>query len=189
MNKSTAIIIIALFVVGAIAVIFNDSFKNVSSQKTLWVHVISPDRKLSMDLPDNFEIDVSIDDSEFIPGYVYTAYEQRDFVTYVVKYEDYTSILDFTKKEMQDESEKHTFLKTMMESNIEDFNMLEFSSAFVKYKEYEAVKFNGKLYDNGLIDIAGIIILVDNTTYSIIALSEEYKQHNFERILDSLVIR
>jgi len=161
-----------------------------SSTQNEWVEIVSPDKKFSVNLPNNYEL-LPSDSPNSIYGCSYTASEYNDSVLYVVKYQDYQSVYDSEGIESLSSSKKLNFLKEIEITDLRNnFNITNFSSEIIKIYEYDAIRYSGIVHEDGeTMNVKGVIISVDKTSYSVIVLYDPDYNHNLDRVLDSLVIR
>ena len=191
MDKKWKIIIggiLALFVVFIIVANYQNQGQTVSRE---WARITSPDAKLSVDLPRNpvFKVDNS---SDVLENYSYIAYEKQDKVAYTIKYENYHAVVIKTNVDLKNANEQiaQSFLKGLVDSTVQEFNLSNFTSEFIISHGYNAVKFSGEISQNGKsAEIDGIIILVGEATYSLTSLAENGYTADFDRVLNSLVIK
>lgn len=188
MNKKWKIIIgsiVILFVVLAVIASYQNQEQTVSQE---WARITSPDGKLSVDLPRNpvFNRDTS---SDVIENYTYMAYEKDDKVVYIVKYENYQAVAAKTEVDLKNvnEQQAQTFLRGLVDATVKDLNLSNFTSEFTVKQGYNAVKFSGEVSsDRDSASVKGVIILVGESAYSLMALSKQGYSADFDRALNSL---
>jgi hypothetical protein len=156
-----------------------------------WATVTSPDNKLAVELPRNPQYEGD-DTANTIYGFSYSASEQDDHVQYVVKYEDYSSVAKSTGVDLKNASKtaKQSFLKGLIDSTVKSFNLVNFVSEYDDFKNYPADRFSGTIVHNQKsADVKGIIILVGESAYYVISLTDAGYTDSFDRVLNSLQIK
>jgi len=168
----------------------NNQIGNSSKIQNEWVEIVSPDKNFSMSLPSNYEF-LTSDSPNLIHGYSYTANEYNNSVLYLIKYQDYQSVYDSEGIESLSSSKKLSFLREIEIADlINNFNITNFSSEVIKIYEYDAIKYSGVVHEDGeAMNVEGVIISVDKTSYSVVVLYNPDYNHNLDRVLDSLVIK
>lgn len=156
-----------------------------------WVKVTSSDGRLSVDLPRNPTFQKSIPPKE-LEGFSYLAYEQQEKVAYVVKYENYHSVMvsEGVDLEGAGSSKVNAFLKALVDSQIEDYKISNFSSEFTKSHSHSAIRYSGTIEHDGKTgDMKGIIILDGESAYYVVSISDVGYLADFDRVLNSLIIK
>lgn len=161
------------------------------SNPLAWATITSPDNKLAVELPRNPQYEGD-DTTNTIYGYSYSASEQDDHVQYVVKYEDYSSVAKSTGVDLKNASKtaRQSFLKGLIDSTVKSFNLVNFVSEYDDFKGYLADRFSGTIVHNQKsADVKGIIILVGESAYYVISLTDTGYTDSFDRVLNSLQIK
>jgi len=182
-----------LFIISMVYTMYVVSSENIqssnSSSQNEWTEIVSPDKNLSLSLPSNYELSLS-DSSNAINGYSYMATEHNNSVSYIVKYQDYQSVFDSEVIGSLSSSKKHSFLKELANTELDDFSVTNFSSKFTNTYGHDAIEYSGIINDdNKTINVEGIIILIDKVSYSALVLCDPDYNHNLNRVLNSLVIK
>lgn len=156
-----------------------------------WATITSPDGQFSVELPRNPQYERD-DTPGTLDGYSYTASEQDDHVQYVVKYENYSSVAQSTGVDLKNlpEDRKKDFLNGIIDSTVDSFDLQNFVSQFTTHKGYLANKFSGKIVqgnDSG--NVEGIVILVGEKAYFVIALTDDGYKSDYDRVLNSFQIK
>ena len=182
------IIWLSLFMITMIYGIYNQT-DNSSTTQNEWVEIVSPDKIFSVSLPSNYEF-LQSDSPDSVYGYSYTASEHNDSVLYIVKYQDYQSVYASEGIESLSSSKKLDFLKEIEIKDLNNFDVTNLSSEVIKIYEYDAIRYNGVVHEDGeTMNIEGVIISVDKASYSVIVLYNPDYNHNLDRVLDSLDIK
>lgn len=189
-----ALIVLGLLFVLIFGQIAFSSFSFLSDSKQSatqeWATVTSPDGKLSVELPRNPQY-VRDDPPNTIDGYSYAA-SGDDHIQYIVKYENYSSVVKSTGVDLRNATlaAKQTFLKDLVDSTVDSFNLNNFVSEYDSYKEYPADNFSGTITKGSeSANVKGIIILVDESVYYVITLADAGHEADFDRVLNSLQIK
>ena len=184
-----------LFMISTIYTMYvvSSGSNQISDSSTIqneWVKVISRDKHFSVSLPSNYYEFLQDDSPNSIYGYSYTASEYNDSVLYIVKYQDLQSVFDNEDIESLSSSMKLNFLKELANTELDELSIVGFSSKLIKFSEHDAVKYSGAVHENGgIMNIEGVIILVDKVSYSVVVLYNPEYNHNLDRVLDSLDIK
>ena len=184
-----SIIWISLFVITMIYSVYNQT-DDLSIAQNEWVKVVSRDEHFSVSLPSNYYEFLQDDSPNSVYGYSYTANEYDGSVLYIVKYQDYQSVYDSEGIESLSSSNKLNFLRELANTELDELNVVEFSSELIKVSKHDAVRYNGVVHENGgTMNIEGVIIVVNKASYTVVVLYNPEYNHNLERVLDSLVIK
>lgn len=113
-----------------------------------WVNVISPDGKLSVDLPKNWKFNPDNQDGGNIYSYSWIAKDEDSSIAYVVKYEDYEPV--FKEENITDlnSTDRHNFLKGLADNQIKEFSASNFSSQFINIQGYDSIKYTASIGTN-----------------------------------------
>jgi len=157
---------------------------------TEWVQVISSNQKFSMTLPKNWSILTNENGVGKIETYAYFGEELDGFAHYVVKYENYESAFKQANIESLDDTAELNFLKGLVDEQVKELNISNFSSQFTKTKGYNSIRYQGIFNDdNQSLNIEGIMLLAEKISYSVVAISKQGYTNNLERVLDGLSIK
>lgn len=185
-SNNKKLIILVIIAVVILSVFLNSKNVNQVNENQAWVNVVSPDEKLSVDLPKSFEFNNTPN------GYNWMAKDQNNKVGYVIKYQDYNDI--FLKLNMEELSStgKNTFLQSLADDvkKAPEYNVSNFSTEFVNIKGYNAIKYTGFISGaDGSSNLEGYIILVGKSSYHISVLYVTGANNEINRVLNSLIIK
>jgi hypothetical protein len=163
-----------------------------NSSQSAWVNVISPDGKLSANLPKDWEFNP--DNSKVsgnIPTYSWVASDQNGNVAYIIKSENYQSTFkELNFSENMSLADKQKILKALSDNQVKEFVIKDFSSQFIDIQGHTAIKYTGSVIKSGENwNIEGNMILVDKSTYSVIAFYKAGYANEIDRIIKTLVIK
>lgn len=162
---------------------------NQNSDSNEWVRVVSANQKFSVDLPKQWELLADEKKDGKIEAVVYQAEELEGAIVYIVKYENYESLFKKEGIDSFNEVQEQNFLKDLVDNQVNELDLSNFSTQFLKVKGFNSIKYKGLLTENSKsTNIEGVMILANKASYSIVVMDEQGFGHNLNRILDSLLI-